>query len=258
MKREEAARLLHAHLDGELDATTSLAVEACISADPELKTAFERLRDLSTGIKEGADYHRAPQHLRDRVSQSMRATPGVMDSLAAVVPVKWRAWSLVTAGALLIALLASGATFWWLGSAADRQLTEEVLASHVRSVLGNRLIDVASSDQHTVKPWLSGRLNFSPPVSDFVAQGFELVGARVDYIDGQMVAAMVYRRRQHVIDVYVWPTTFDRGLRTDMRRGFNLQHFSNAGMNYWLVSDLNPAEMSELTRLLEVQSSARS
>ena len=128
-----------------------------------------------------------------------------------------------------------------------------MLASHVRATLDRRQIEVASSDQHTVKPWLSARLAYSPPVADLSAQGFELLGARIDHIAGQPVAVLVYKRRQHLIDAYVWPA---RGRTSELalkRDGFNLARFAAGDMNFWVVSDLNRNELDDLARLLARQ-----
>src|SRR5258706_7488107 len=138
----------------------------------------------------------------------------------------------------------------------DEHITQEVLASHVRSVLPSRSYDVASSDQHTVKPWLSARLAFSPPVADLSASGFELAGGRLDYIGAQPVAVLVYKRRQHLIDVFVWPVEAQKSEQTLMRDGFNVEHFATNGMDYWLVSDLSRNELDDFARLLAEQSAA--
>jgi anti-sigma factor RsiW len=131
-----------------------------------------------------------------------------------------------------------------------------VLASHVRATLGNRLSDVASSDQHTVKPWLSARLAFSPPVTDLSAYGFELQGGRLDYVGGQPVAVLVYQRRLHLIDVFVWPAHGQGAEQMLTRDGFNIERFARAGMSFWLVSDLGRNELNDFARLLAEHSAA--
>jgi anti-sigma factor RsiW len=132
----------------------------------------------------------------------------------------------------------------------ERRIESDLLASHVRATLGDRLVDVASADRHTVKPWLSSKLNFSPPVIDLSGQGFELLGGRVDYVDGQPLAVLVYKRRQHRIDVFLWPSTGESAPQTSAARGFNIDHFARGGMAYWVVSDLNANEIADLARLL--------
>jgi len=131
----------------------------------------------------------------------------------------------------------------------DERITQEVLASHVRATLTNRFYDVASSDQHTVKPWLSARLAFSPPVADLSASGFDLVGGRLDYIGAQPVAVLVYKRRAHLIDVFVWPVEAQKPKQTLMRDGLNIEHFAKNGMDYWLVSDLSRNELDDFAQL---------
>jgi len=240
MKPEEAARLLHAYVDRELDAAKSLELEAQLAADPALRERFERLRDLSAGIREKADYHAAPSSLAARLSAAL---PGA----ASIAPRRVARWILPVAAAALVAVLAAGIVLVRPGD--EDALLREMVASHVRSTLGNRLIDVASSDQHTVKPWLSARLPFSPPVADFSAEGFELAGGRLDYVGGRPVAVLVYKRRQHLIDAFIWPGNGPRD-GAYSRDGFNVERSSAEGMRICLVSDLNRNELSDLARLL--------
>ena len=134
----------------------------------------------------------------------------------------------------------------WFRPAANT-LDQEVVESHIRSLMGNHLMDVPSTDQHTVKPWFAGKLDFSPPVQDFSAEGFPLIGGRLDYLDGHPVAALLYRRNQHIINVFVWPvTTNDRGLRDTTRQGYHVIETIHGGMEYCLVSDLNQLELKQL------------
>jgi anti-sigma factor RsiW len=256
MTFEEADRLLHAHVDGELDAAKALEFEAYLAQDPPARRACQRLRQMSDAIREKADYHAAPAWLEARVRAATAADPGSVDARPS-----WRAW-LAPAGVAVSDWLRPAASFaavaliTWvvaLGTMRpgnDEQITHEVLASHVRSMLANRSFDVASSDRHTVKPWLSARLPFSPPVTDLSTSGFELVGGRLDYVGDQPVAVLVYKRRQHVIDVFVWPIVAPKPEQTLTRDGFNIEHFSKNGMDYWLVSDLGRSELTDLAQLV--------
>jgi anti-sigma factor RsiW len=156
------------------------------------------------------------------------------------------------AAAAVLAVVAVGA--WQLSAAraARDAIAGEVLASHVRSLLGEHLTDVASTDQHTVKPWFNGRLDFSPPVSDFAGAGFPLLGGRIDYVGGRAVAALVYGRRRHVINVYLWPA--ERGATAGpaalTRQGYHLRHWTTPVFVYWIASDLGTAELDQFAGLL--------
>jgi len=230
MKPEEAARALHAYVDGELDAVSSLELEAELASNPSLRAAHERLRELSASVRANAQYYSAPERLKEAPAAPRRR-------YAVLVP----AFAAVAAIAVAIGLVA-------VRPGEDEALAREAVAAHVRAGLSGRRIDVASSDQHTVKPWLSARLPFSPPVPDLSQSGYELTGARLDYLDGAPVATLVYRRRQHVIDVYV-SRGADPSPRSLSRDGFNLEHFGAAGLRYWIVSDLSANELSDFARL---------
>src|SRR5438552_14329527 len=260
MTREEANRLLHAYIDGELDPAKTLELEAHLAENPSVRAACERLREMSAAIRDKADYHAAPAWLEARVRAAIPAGP---ENVSA----RWWRW-LTPAGAVAADWLRPAASFaavalvTWVVTLGvmrpgeDERITQDVLASHVRATLSSRFYDVASSDQHTVKPWLSARLAFSPPVADLSASDFELLGGRLDYIGAQPVAVLVYKRRQHVIDVFVWPVEEQKAGQTLTRDGFNIERFAKNGMGFWLVSDLNRGELEDLARLLAERSAA--
>lgn len=242
MKPEEARKLLQAYVDGELDPAASVALEAALDADPALRAAHERLRAMSAAIREKADYHAAPEGFAARLLASL---PGGLKTAPAPRARRWLAPAAAFATALLVA---SGFFLFQSEISAEKRIAAELLSSHARATLGGHVMDVASADQHTVKPWLSARLPFSPPVADFAAEGFPLAGGRLDYVDGRPVAVLVYQRRKHSIEAFVWPG--EGGSRRLARDGFNIESFSQAGMTWWLVSDVTPEELAQLARQL--------
>ncbi len=247
MASEDTDRL-HAYLDSELSAAESAAFEARLAADAPLRAELARLRELSEQIRGHGRYFDAPPALRARlasVSEAHLAAAATRPTFAALARRRWLAAGLVGAGAG--ALAAAGVGYWFI---AGSNLRDQIIDAHVRAALGNRLIDVASSDQHTVKPWLSARLPFSPSVPDLSDQGFELAGARLEYIDRQPVAALVYRRRQHIITSFIWPQDGQSPRALHDERGFHIVRFAAGGMAYWSVSDLNRSELDDFARAL--------
>jgi len=251
MNSDETFKLLHAYVDGELDTARSLEFEAYLAANPAALAASERLRAMSAAIRGSADYFAAPVALGVRLRASVPVVPEQVPLRAA-----WRGWLRPAVSFAMVALVTWMIAAAWLRPGADDRIAREALSGHVRATLAGRLYDVASSDQHTVKPWLSARLAFSPPVSDFSAQGFELAGGRLDYLDGQPVAVLVYRRRQHVIDVFIRPGDGREAVHTVTLDGFNIERFARNGMNFWMVSDLNRNELGDFATVVAERSAA--
>ncbi|MEO8137768.1 MAG: anti-sigma factor [Betaproteobacteria bacterium] len=203
---------------------------------------------LSALIRSGATRYSAPPALRSSVLRALRADEA---------PPR-RAWPGWLGWLRLGAAFASGLMVSWLAGlvqpAADpvERVAGEVVAAHVRSLMPGHLTDVVSSDQHTVKPWLSSRLDFSPPVTDLRADGFPLTGGRLDYIAERVVATLLYQRNQHVINVFVWPAQAGRDTapKAAARRGFNAVTWDQAGMRYWAVSDLGAGELNSFAERL--------
>jgi anti-sigma factor RsiW len=246
---EEIAELLHPFVDGELDLVRSLAVERHLQACPACAAAVKDLQALRGALAGPALYHRAPAGLRERVRAALRP---VNRSRTAARPFPWRplaiAASLAFVAALTWAMLRELSV-----PSADELLAQQVVASHVRSLmLPGRDVDKASSDQHTVKPWFNGRVTFSPPVKKLDGAGFELVGGRLDYLDRQKVAALVYKRRAHLINLFVWPAAdrSARSPRTLTLQGHHVIHWSDGDLTYWVASDLNEAELREFVELI--------
>lgn len=207
--------------------------------------------ELSAAIRTQASRHRAPTALAANIvaalSTEMRAEP------AGFRRGWWRGWGWLPLGSAFACGLLAGLAVLLINPApADDPLVREVVASHVRSLMVAHLSDVASTDQHTVKPWFNGKLDFSPPVEDMAASGFPLAGGRLDYLNQRTVAALIYHRRQHTINVFVWPASeslFEQSTRLT-RQGYNLESWRKGGMQFWAVSDLNARELSELASLL--------
>lgn len=239
---QEASKLLHAYLDGELDPANSRTLEAQLAENEALRAKLEHLRQQSAAIRAAADYHASPAALRARLAASLGS--GARDEAP------WRRWWRGAAALTASAAAAAAVTAWLVVPPAEGGLLGELVASHVRATLGGHQYDVASSDRHTVKPWLSARLAYSPPVTDFSQHGFPLIGARLDFIEGRRVAVLVYQRRRHMIDVFVWPQAAGGAAREASREGFNVESASRDGMRFLLVSDLNRNELDDLARLL--------
>jgi anti-sigma factor RsiW len=162
-------------------------------------------------------------------------------------------WPLRYGAMLALACLLSAATAWWAATSFEQTalVERDVLAAHVRGLLQDSPIQVASSDAHVVKPWFAGRLEFAPEVNDLAAEGFPLVGGRLDYVDGRRVGAIVYKRRLHTISVFMWPTSKpDAVPRVATRNGYNLVSWCRHGLAYWAVSDLGAGDLSQLVGLL--------
>jgi anti-sigma factor RsiW len=247
MRRDDDWQRRGAFVDAELDMMGQLELEARLQQDPALRADVDQLRRLRDTVRGGADYHRAPPDLCRRIGvlTGEISKPATSTSRRQ----RWPAWRPAAIAAGVAALLILGGTLTFGPGPRDEQLAQEVIASHVRATLGQRLVDIASSDQHTVKPWLSSKLDFSPPVYTLQTQGVVFLGGRVDYVDERPVAVLVYKRREHVVDVFVWPTSeADRPARGTSERGFNVEHGSRGGMAFWLVSDLNRDELNTLAR----------
>jgi anti-sigma factor RsiW len=235
-------RRLNAFIDGELGLQEQLEVESRLRDDAALRQQVERLRALRSVVQDRADYHAAPDDLRARIASMV--APSAPPSRERVRRFDWRPWS---AGLALAGVAALALNLTLLQPREDTRIEQDVIASHVRATIGQRAVDIASSDHHTVKPWLSSKLDFSPPVPDQVQPGSALLGGRVDYIDGRPVAALAYRRGAHTVDDFIWPTTQrDKPVAMTSERGFNIAHWTRAGMTHWLISDLNASELSQM------------
>ena len=247
MTCKETKPLLNAYVDGELDSAGSLGVETHMRGCTSCLTDVDNLHALASAIKNASLRFKAPAHLKKTIQGAIReANPQPIFSLF-----PWR-WASALVPVLLVATLTWMFTTPWARS-SDTALVNDIVSSHVRSMLANHATDVASSDQHTVKPWFGGKLDYSPPTKDLTEQGFRLVGGRLDYLDNRPVAALVYQRNQHFINLFVWPSS-NTGIGQEeqlARQGYNLIHWTQAGMTYWLISELNLPELKECAQLLK-------
>jgi anti-sigma factor RsiW len=251
MNCKEIQGVLHGYLDGELDVVHHLAMEQHLRECPECTRAAEGHRSLAKAMTDGKLYFEAPKDLSRRVRTAVRH---VNDEKSARDPWRWlRGWMRVLMPIAVAAVVLLIALPLALRTSAEDRIAQDVVASHVRSLMASHLTDVASTDQHTVKPWFNGKLTFSPPVTDLAPLGFPLIGGRLDYVDNHPAAALVYQHRKHLINLFVWPSGrgSKSGEKFGARQGYNTVHYSHDGMEFWAVSDLNRADLKDFARLVQ-------
>jgi len=248
MANHAQRNLLHAYLDDELDLVRSMELEDHLVECGDCAQEVASYRAVRESVQAADLRQKAPAEFIARLRNELqKQEPPNRASLVLPHRVPWWNWAAVAA-----CLLLAGALFV-LNANRQREnsLVRDLVADHVRSLMATHLTDVLTSDQHTVKPWFTGKLDFSPQVRDLSADGFELVGGRLEYLGGHDAAAIVYQRRKHVINVFSWPLSgSDDGPRVEARQGFNLIEWKQAGMYYCAVSDLNQQELSQLVTLL--------
>ena len=224
--------LIEGYMDEELEPAVHAEVADHLASCSACSEEYARLRAQQSAIR-AATYYTAPAGLEQSIRRALREDVKTDHSAA------WR-WAAIAA----TVLLAVSAAWNVMGLRRDRDLlAENVVAAHVRAMIGTHLLDVESTDRHTVKPWFNGKLDFSPDVKDFASEGFPLIGGRVDYLDGRQVAVMIYKRRQHVIELFTWPG--ESGESRATRNGFHIIHWSQAGMTWWAVSDVSLPDLED-------------
>ena len=273
MNCEEATKLMDGYLDSELDPMTSQKIEQHLRDCHNCDERYTANRTLIRAISRAIPYHKAPVELRERIQSSLREeiaerpTRSVAPDARPVIAKKQREprsvlfgtswnWLALAASIVFVAIVA-----WNLvprlqqpSASAEQFLATQLIASHVRSLMANHLADVASSDQHTVKPWLDAKLDFAPPVVDLTNAGFPLIGGRLDYLDNRSVAALIYQRRKHFINLFVWPASgASRTTKEISHQGYHLLHWVEGDFNYWAVSDVNKEDLQNFQHLLEEQ-----
>ena len=280
---DDNARLLHGYLDGELDLVRSLEIEEHLKTCPNCAQELWNQQTLRKAFRSSYLYDRAPAGLADRIRASIASETAadadaaghasapasgaasaenapaakkapVVSMASKGVSSQRAAWSWLAVAAAILMVFAMS---WRIGPGLTRNansnlLAEEIVSSHIRSLQPDHLYDVKSTDQHTVKPWFNGKLDFSPPVRDLSEDGYPLVGGRLDYVDHRAVAALVYQRRQHLINVFIWPEAkgTEEALKTKSVQGYNMIPWEGGGMYQCAVSDLNKGELEQFTELL--------
>jgi anti-sigma factor RsiW len=244
MTCDEAEVMLHALIDDELDAGHAREVEAHAGQCAGCAAQLSVYRDLRQAMQGANLRYAAPASLR-------RSIDRVMPS--AVVTSRRSLLKGFAFGSLVSAAAAASVAIIVVRDDRDRRILGEAISAHLRSLQAEHLTDVLSSNQHTVKPWFNGRIDLAPPVIDLTAQGFALIGGRLDFIDGKPVAAIVYRRRVHIINLFV---AQDIGLalpspRLESLQGFNIRRWTDHGLNLLAVSDLNREELEEFSAKFE-------
>jgi len=253
MTCDEAKILLHALIDGELDAGHAREVEAHIAGRASCTAELAAYRTMREAIASADLRYTAPASLRQRLDAALpKPSPAPVSN---VTPLASRRSVLrgFALGSAVSALAATG-LFAIVLRNDDQQLIEsEIVSAHLRSLQPGHLIDVVSTDQHTVKPWFNGKLDVSPPVIDLTAQGFTLIGGRLDYVDARAIGAVVYKRRAHVINLFVAQTSSmaRKPAKMETVQGFNIRRWSDRGLNYWAVSDIGADELAEFGEKFE-------
>ncbi len=249
MACENSEHLLRAYFDGELDLVRSLEFEEHLKTCPRCAGELREQQALRDSLRTANLYEPAPDSLRARVRAALpaEARPQTVSTTRRPV-VEW----LAIAAAILIAVFLGVKAIPDIGGQKQDLVAEEIVASHIRSLQPGHLMDVESTDQHTVKPWFDGKLDFAPPVVDLATQGFPLVGGRLDYIGRRNVAALVYQRQKHFINVFIWPEEKNSAKPPEVQtiQGYNVVSWSSNAMDYFAVSDLNSTELRQFANLL--------
>ena len=258
MNCQECHDYIDAYIDNELDVTATILVKQHLRDCSKCQQLLEARKSLGTLLDNPQISFEAPDSLLGKVQSALPvARSDVKQRSRNRLAIPWFSFPLALAATLALML---GLVFLNRGGMFDRSrsnaLAQEVITSHVRSLLAAHLLDVPSTDQHTVKPWFDGKLKFSPPVHDFAEHGFRLTGGRLDYFNGREVAALVYQRRLHVINLFIWPSDSGRNTAAESfsQDGYNVSHWERNGFEFWAVSDVNAEDLKAFADLETQQS----
>jgi len=250
MNCREALDMIHAYVDEELELVKNLEIEKHLRECNNCAAVDRNITALRSSIADGSLYFRAPASLEQRIRADIRRK--------SLTSTTWlRNWMAAAAAILLVASL-SWLAAQRLGTSSERLLAAEVASAHVRSLMAEHLWDIKSTDQHTVKPWFEGKLDFAPDVRDFKDQSFPLEGGRLDYLAGRAVAALVYKHDKHYINLFIWPSPgpSEQGEVSTSHQGYVLIHWVHAGMNYWAVSDTSDQTLSKFASVVRAGQAA--
>lgn len=254
MNCKDAKGHLHGYVDGELDLVRSLEMETHLQTCPDCKQEYRNLQTLRSGMREPALHYAPPARLRQSLENEISRMDRSRSPLFGRLPT-----ARVGQTAGFAAMAACVCLLLWLVvrpgrlPGAENLLSQEVIACHVRSLMANHLADVVSTNQHTVKPWFNGKLDFAPPVVDLAGSGFPLKGGRLEYLAQRPAAALVYARQKHTINLLIWPDKAEAGreLRAETQQGYHLVHWTQGGMAFWAISDLNSAELQDFAARIQ-------
>jgi len=251
MNCESAQPLIALYADGELDTARSVEIEHHLRDCPACARALRELQSLAQAVKSERLYFPAPAELRQNLLSELRTQTGRQPARSDGNIRPWNFnWLTGAMSGLALVCFALLLTVSLNRPSAQDQLAQELVSGHIRSLMANHTLDVISTDQHTVKPWFDGKLDFAPPVKDLAAQGYPLIGGRLDYVANRPVAALIFQRHKHIINVFIWPAAEKDTAATPVapRQGYNLIHWTQAGMTCWAVSDLNKKELLEFAQ----------
>jgi len=251
---EETRELIDAYADRELDLVSSLRVERHMQVCEDCMRAHRNLQALRSLMHDESLYFRPSARLRKNIRSALRDKVKIETHLPLA---SWR-WLAAAASVVLVVIATLTLVQRPKGTSTEDLVAQEVISNHVRSLMEpHHAVDVPSSDQHTVKPWFNGKLDFSPPVENPADQGFPLAGGRLDYLGGRSVAALVYQRHQHYINLFIWPSNdaYEMAEKSMTRQGYNLIHWDKSGMEYWTISDVNEAELRQFAEIIQDRTS---